>query len=112
MARAVLLFAVSLGLLLVPGIVTGCAIPPKPTVLDAYEDADVVVIARVISVEKVRDGSETPLNGSRVLSTMMEVQKVFKGNLSIGDKMTFGQGNGIRCTWVFYEEDIGSEYLF
>ena len=112
MARTVLLLAVSLGLLLVPRIATGCAIPPKPTVLDAYEDADVVVIARAISVEMIDDGSPIPTNASRVLSTIMEVQKVFKGNLRTGDKMTFGQGNGIRCTWVFYEEDIGKDYLF
>ncbi len=24
----------------------------------------------------------------------------------------FGQGNGLRCTWVFYEDAIGKEYLF
>jgi len=112
MSRTVLLFAVSLGLLLVPRTAAGCAILPKPTVLDAYKNADVVVIARVISVEKVSDTSPIPINGSRVLSTMMEVQKVFKGNLRAGDKITFGQGNGIRCTWVFYEENIGKEYLF
>ena len=112
MARTVLLLAVSLGLLLVPRIATGCAIPPRPTVLDAYEDADVVVIARAISVEKIGDESPMPTNASRVLSTIMEVQKVFKGNLRTGDKMTFGQGNGIRCTWVFYEEFIGKDFLF
>ena len=112
MSRTVLLFAVSLGLLFVPRIAAGCVIIPKPTVLDAYNDADVVVIARAISVEKVSDPSSIPLNGSRVLSTMMEVQKVFKGNLSIGSKMKFGQGNGIRCTWVFYEDVVGDEFLF
>jgi hypothetical protein len=42
----------------------------------------------------------------------MEVQRVFKGNLSIGHKMPFGHGNGIRCTQVFYEKDVGKEYLF
>jgi hypothetical protein len=40
------------------------------------------------------------------------VLKVFKGNLKVGDKMVFGQGNSIRCTWVFYEGDVGEEYLF
>ena len=112
MSRTFLLFAVSLGLLFVPRIAAGCVLVPKPTVLDAYNDADVVVIARAISVEKVSDPSEIPMHGSRVVSTMMEVQKVFKGNLSIGSKMTFGQGNGIRCTWVFYEDVIGDEFLF
>ena len=111
-SRTVLLFAVSLGILFVPQIAAGCALMPKPTVLDAYNDADVVVVARAISVEKGSDPSLLPANGSRVVSTMMEVQKVFKGNLSVGSKMTFGQGNGIRCTWVFYEDDVGKEYLF
>src|SRR5262245_55001628 len=99
MNRRVLFFAVSLGMLFVPRIAAGCAIGPKPTVLDAYNDADVVLIARAIAVETISDQEPTPLNTSRVLSTMMEVQKVFKGNLSIGNKLTFGQGNGIRCTW-------------
>lgn len=112
MSRTVLLLAVSLGMLLVPRIAAGCAIGPKQTVLEAYNDADVVVIARAVSVEKISDPSSLPMHGSRVVSTVMEVQKVFKGNLGVGSKMTFGQGNGIRCTWVFYEEDVGKEYLF
>ena len=112
MSRTVLLFVVSLGMLFVPRIAAGCAFGPKPTVLEAYNDADVVVIVRAISVEKVSDPSSIPMHGSRVVSTTMEVQKVFKGNLSIGSKMSFGQGNGIRCTWVFYEDVIGKEFLF
>lgn len=107
-----LLLPVSLALLLLPRIAAACVLVPKPTVLDAYQTADVVVIARAIKVEKVSDQSPSPPTGSRVLSTTMEVQKVFKGNLRVGDKMTFGQGNGLRCTWVFYEQDIGNEYLF
>ncbi|MBC8029917.1 MAG: carboxypeptidase regulatory-like domain-containing protein [Pyrinomonadaceae bacterium] len=71
-----------------------------------------MVIARAISFEKVSDQSELPIIGTRVLTTTMEVEKVFKGKLRVGDKMVFGQGNGIRCTHVFYEDDVGKEYLF
>jgi hypothetical protein len=95
--------------LLLPNIVVGCARGPKPTVLQAYTESDVVVIARAISVEKL---SEKAMTGTFVSSTTMEVEKVFKGNLRVGDKLEFGQGNGIRCTAVFYEGDIGKEYLF
>ena len=95
--------------LLIPNTVFGCAIPPKKTVLQAYEDADVVVIVRAVSVEKTLDGEKSPM--SRVVSTEMEVEKVFKGSVRVGDRLTFGQGNGIRCTWVFYEQDVGTEYL-
>ena len=112
MSRTVLFLAVSVGLILFPRIAAGCVLIQRPTVLDAYNDAEVVVIARAISVEKISEGSPMPLNASPVLSTVMEVQKVFKGNMSIGNKMTFGQGNGIRCTWVFEEQDVGTEFLF
>jgi hypothetical protein len=99
-------------LLLFPNLVVACARAPKPTVLQAYDESDVVVIARAISVEKLSDQSEKPMIGTLVSSTAMQVEKVFKGNLRAGDKIVFGQGNGIRCTWVFYEDDIGKEYLF
>ena len=97
--------------LVIPYSVFGCAKPPTKTVLQGYEDADAVVIVRAVSVQKVPDGEETPLNGSHVISTAMEVKKVFKGSARVGDKLIFGQGNGIRCTWVFYEQDVGKEYL-
>ena len=95
--------------LLLPTIVVACAIPPKPTVLEAYDDSDVVIIARAISVERL---SEMAPSGTFVSSTTMEVKKVFKGDLRVGDKMVFGQGNGIRCTWVFYDDVVGEEFLF
>ena len=101
-----------LAFLLLPNVVIACVRAPKPTVLQAYDESDVVVIARAISVEKLSDQSEKPMTGTLVRSTTMEVEKVFKGNLRVGDKIVFGQGNGIRCTWVFYEDDVGKEYLF
>jgi hypothetical protein len=98
--------------LLFPDMVVACARAPKPTVLQAYNDSEVVVIARAISVEKLSDESQKPMIGTLVTSTRMEVEKVYKGNLRVGDKMVFGQGNGIHCTWVFDESDIGKQYLF
>ena len=100
------------GFLLLPNVVVACGLPPKPTVLQAYDESDVVIIARAISVEKLSDQSEKPMIGTLVSSTTMQVEKVFKGNLRAGDKIVFGQGNGIWCTWVFDEDDIGKEYLF
>jgi hypothetical protein len=101
-----------LGFLLLPNVVVACALAPKPTVLQAYEESDVVIIARAVSVEKLSDQSERPRLATLVTSTTMQVEKVFKGNLRAGDKIVFGQGNGLRCTWVFYEDAIGKEYLF
>lgn len=112
-ARSLLLLPVlGVAFLLLPTIVVACALPKKPTVLQAFDESDVVVIARAISVEKGADLLQTPIIGTPVTATTMQVEKVFKGNLRVDDKIVFGQGNGIRCTWVFREEDIGDEYLF
>ena len=75
--------------LLFPDMVVACARAPKPTVLQAYNDSDVVVIARAISVEKLSDESQKPMIGTLVTSTTMEVEKVYKGNLRVGDTMVF-----------------------
>jgi hypothetical protein len=60
MSRILLLVAVYMGMLLGPRVAAAYAIMPKPTVLDAYKDADVVVMARAIAVEKIDDASPTP----------------------------------------------------
>lgn len=111
--RSLLVLTLScLAVLVLPNVVVACALPPKPTVLQSYNESDVVVIARAISMEKLSDQSEMPFIGTRVTSTTMEVLRVFKGKLRVGEKMVFGQGNSIRCTWVFHENDLGREYLF
>jgi hypothetical protein len=71
--------------LLFPDMVVACARAPKPTVLQAYNDSEVVAIARAISVEKLSDESQKPMIGTLVTSTRMEVEKVYKGNLRVGD---------------------------
>jgi hypothetical protein len=80
-------------------------------VLEALDDADEVVIVRVLSVEKVADTeSERYVHGVR--SATMIVDKVFKGNLKVRDEIVFGQGSGADCIWTFNEEFIGHQLLF
>jgi hypothetical protein len=85
-----------------------CSCAGKQTVLAEYEWANVVVVARVLSVEKLGEGDEY----RSVRSTRMIVETVFKGNLKVGDEMTFAQGGGADCIWTFEEKDIGTQYLF
>ena len=85
-----------------------CVGIPLPTVLDAYEEADVVIIARVVSIEKTEEPDPVHLN---VRSATMVVQKVFKGNVKVQDTISFAQGNGIDCLWIFDEKMVGEEYL-
>ena len=85
-----------------------CVLLPLPTVLDAYEGADVVIIARMVSIEKTIEPDPRHLN---VRSGTMVVQKVFKGNVKEQDVISFAQTNGIDCLWDFDEKMIGHQYL-
>jgi hypothetical protein len=87
---------------------TACVLLPLPTVLDEYERANVVITARVVSIEKTKEPDPIHFN---IRSATMMVQKVFKGNLKVQDAISFAQGNGIDCLWEFDEKMIGREYL-
>lgn len=89
-------------------VAIACVLLPLPTVLDAYEQADLVITARVVSIEKTKEPDPFHLN---IRSATMVVQKVFKGNVKAQDAISFAQGNGIDCLWTFDEKMIGFEYL-
>jgi hypothetical protein len=96
-----------------------CSCGPQPTVLDEYDSADVVIIARVVSYQKgktineLKDSDENQryyVDGVR--STTMIVEKVFKGKLKVRDEIVFGQGGGADCIWTFKPDWVGHEFLF
>ena len=68
------------------------------TVLGKFEDARFVVIAKVTAVETSH--------------TKMVVEKVYKGNLRVGEEMIFGQGESGSCSKDFNERHIGAKFLF
>lgn len=90
---------------------SACSCLGKPTVLDAFEDADVVVITKLVSVEKINE-KEGEYDTRYITSVKMLVQKVYKGNVKEGALLTFAQGGGADCIWTFDEAQIGIEYLF
>lgn len=87
---------------------TACVLRPLPTVLDEYERANVVITARLVSIEKTKEPDPMHFN---IRSATMVVQRVFKGNLKVQDAISFAQGNGIDCLRQFDEEMIGREFL-
>lgn len=94
----------ALMMLSVARAVHACSCGPTPTVLDAYEDADVVVIARAVSFDKSDAG--------KVALTHMTVEKVYKGNLKPADEIIFLQGGGASCIWSFEDSSLDRQYLF
>src|ERR1700704_5861273 len=85
------------GLLLGARVADACSCVGTCTVLGSYEGASVVVIARAVAVEKAGPGE----GYEGIISTKMVVEKVFKGDLKVGDEMTFGQGYNTDCVWGF-----------
>jgi hypothetical protein len=71
----------------------------------------VVIIVRVVSVEKVEDTEERHyVDGVR--SATLRVERVFKGTVKVRDELVFGQGGGADCIWTFNEKTVGEEFLF
>jgi hypothetical protein len=70
---------------------SGFACGPRPTVLDNYEHADAVVIARVLSVEI----DKNRINGRGAAALVVE--RVYKGTLRINDRVVF---------WTDYERGL------
>jgi hypothetical protein len=87
-----------------------CSCGPKPTVLDSYDETDVVIIARILTVERA-EANQAQQYVDGVRSATLRVEKVFKGNVSVRDELVFGQGGGADCIWTFNEKSIGDEVL-
>lgn len=83
-----------------------CSCGPRPTVLEAYERADHVIIVQVVEFQK---SQETP---NRILSTRTRVERIFKGSLAIGEEVNISQGSSEICIFGFHEADLGKRFLF
>jgi hypothetical protein len=69
---------------------TACVLVPLPTVLDEYEHSEVVIIARLVSIEKTAEPDPIHLN---IRSATMVIERVFKGNVKVQDAISFVQRN-------------------
>ena len=97
-SRAVIQFVVFAGLLLAAKAVAACVCPDRDnTVLGKFEDARFVIVAKVIGVENT--------------TAKLVVEKVYKGNLSVGEGMIFGQGRSANCFERFDDDEIGARFL-
>ena len=111
--------------------VVACSCMAKPTLLESFEESNLVIVAKLISVEKQKnmvdedtdeendpdageekDADENDRDPRSIRSVKMLVEKVYKGNVKAGDILTFGQGGGADCIWTYRESWIGSRFLF
>jgi hypothetical protein len=77
-----------------------CTCAPKRSALDEYEASPVVVIARVASVD--RAAKQDPNRGDYgIRSSRLVVERVYKGDVRVGDEILMGQGDGANCQMRF-----------
>jgi hypothetical protein len=87
-----------------------CECMPVPYPPDeAYDNARVIVMAKVKSVNKA--GREAGGWAGVVISAEMIVEQTFKGDIRAGGEMTFRSGGPGECTAPFDEQMIGERYL-
>jgi hypothetical protein len=102
--RALLLLVL---FLLLPRIANACGCYRNSTVQDAYEAADLVIIARLSAVIK-----GPARNFTDISHVTMTVEKVFKGTTKTGAELLFDQGDGVvDCAWDFEGSKVGERYL-
>lgn len=100
-----------------------CSCAAKPTVLESFEGSDLVIIAKAVSVEMNEEAKGVDFEAQikkagydntyrYVKSTKMKVEKVYKGNVKVGDELLFGQGGGADCIWTFGIKSVGESFLF
>ena len=106
MGRTLLLLTL---LVIVPRAAHACGCFNTNTVLDDYEQSDIVIVARLTAIKK----GATPNRFNRDISHVtMVVEKVFKGSVKTGQELTFGSGDPtLDCSWTFFDDYLGVTFL-
>ena len=92
--------------------VFACSCTRKPTLPDEFERSNIVAILKLRSLEVPKDDSGVPKQLDFLIVAKMIVEKVFKGDVKVGDELQFRQGGGGDCIWRFEEKSVGGRYLF
>lgn len=94
-----------------------CSCGPMRSVLNAFEQAHAVVIARLISVEPTKSGpggqeKEAEENEvDRFGPATVLVEKVYKGNLRVNREILTGFFPDVGCGFSFHEKWVGQQFL-
>ena len=109
--QSIAVFSFAMIMLFSRMIALGCSCAAMPTVLDSFNDSSLVVITHMVSVDKIAE-KQGEYDIHYLRSVNMVVDKAYKGNVKVGDELTFAQGGGSDCVWTFDESWIGHKYLF
>lgn len=102
---------VSLFCLTAPTRAFACQCGGTPTVLETFDSSEVVVAGRIDSVHRLRPDKREYDHGA-IRSATLVVDKVYKGNIKVGDKLVLAQTSGSDCGFDWTEKSIGGKWLF
>ncbi len=105
MRNVATIFFLSIGLFLLSAPAAfACSCAESPTVDREFAWAKNVAVMKLNSVNKGPTGY--------IVSSVLSIEKVFKGNLKAGAEHFLAQGSGADCIWTFNEDQIGQDFLF
>lgn len=88
-----------------------CWCGTNPPVDRFYEETPNIAVLKVQSMEKYAD-DEWGYGADGIKQAKLTVERVYKGDLKVGQELTFAQGQGGDCIWTFDKKDTGQEILF
>lgn len=100
-------------ILLCADFVRACSCGPSIAINEVFDKALNIAILKVETVKKF-EKNEIGFNSflpNQVKESRLKVVKVFKGNLTVGQELSFGGGSSGNCTITFNENSIGHESL-
>ena len=87
-----------------------CSCVQSLTIDIVVERTQNIALFKLQAVEKYAEGER---GYGSIKQARLVVEKVYKGNLKVGEEYIFGQGSGTTCTWAFSGEGIGTHsFLF
>src|SRR5690349_20207008 len=110
LVNSLVVSAIVLFLFAVDAIACSCSDRPTLTEqLDRY--TKVVVAGRIESVHKLRE-EERKYDFGAYRSATLVVEKVYVGNVKVGDRLVLAQTTGADCGFDWDDKAVGGKWLF
>lgn len=97
--------------LLLPDTALGCSCYAPPTVQEEFERYENVLVAKLTGFEEI-DRFVEGTNVYRTYTGILDVERVYKGNLREKETIKIFSGGGGDCTDGFRQSDVGTSFLF
>jgi hypothetical protein len=97
--------------LIAPVAVFACSCSERQNLQKEFESSALVFKGKITAIEGPKPQTETNPFGNSGSSSVI-VERVYKGALKIGDRLTFTRGNGVNCNYTFGDSDVGQTWLF